>query len=321
MTRFNKISWALLVGLLVALPVHAQQFVYSTAAPLSATGAGTAIAEFTGASVHTINWTTTGSPTGCTIQLETSTTATGAFSLVGAAQTCTSSGSYTLSGSTANFYRVNLTTLSGGTNPTVAYTYFGSPNSTTTFTDGTFFVPETACSGATSGTAGSGNATDIVAGSGGARVFRLSATNAGASANTFTCIFQVPSRLTAGKGATITDITFLVSTQTTQPTSITLPTLKSFTAPQATDPETANSATFSTAGGTITQTPTSAQFAAYTAVSAGQFYTVKASLGTPILVNNDLQVFQFVIVFNQSASAASLQETPGFYVHYNTTPI
>lgn len=181
--------------------------------------------------------------------------------------------------------------------------------------DWSMFVPETACGGAVTGTAGSGNATDIVALSGGARVFRLSNTNASGSTNTFTCIFNVPSKITAGHGFTINDITFLVSTQTTQPTSVTLPTLKSFSPPAAVDPETANSATFVTAGGTLTLAPTSAQFAAYTAVAAGQFFSLKISLGTPVLVNTDLQTFQLVIPFVQSASAAGVQETPGFYVH------
>lgn len=188
-------------------------------------------------------------------------------------------------------------------------------------TDYYYWVPESACSGAVTGTGGSGNATDILAGSGGARVFRLSSTNAGASTDTFTCVFVLPSRLTTGKGTTINDITFLVSDQTTMATSVTLPTFKSFTAPAAVDPETANSATFVAAGGTITQAPTSTQFAAYTAVNAGQFYTIKASLGTPVVLNNDLQVFQFVIAIAQSASAAMVLETPGFYVHCTYIPL
>lgn len=187
--------------------------------------------------------------------------------------------------------------------------------------DETFWVPETACSGATSGTAGSGNATDILAGSGGVRVFRLSATNASSSANTFTCVFTVPTKLTSGKGFSITDITILVSTQTTQPTSVTLPTVKQFTVPAAVDPETANSATFTAYCGTITQAPTSAQFAAYTPVSAGQFFSIKATCGTPVFLNTDLQMVQYVIVFNQSASAASLQEVAGLVVHGVRVPL
>ena len=185
-----------------------------------------------------------------------------------------------------------------------------------TITNVGFWVPETACFGGTTGTVGSGNATDILAGSGGARVYRVSATAAGASSNTFTCNFNIPFvKPSAGQAVAITDITFLVSSQTTQPTSITLPTLKSWQPPTPVDPETANSATFVTAGGTLTLAPTSAQFAAYSPVSAGQFFSVKASLGTPIYVTSDLQTFQFVIVFNQSAAAISIQETPGFYVH------
>lgn len=216
---------------------------------------------------------------------------------------------------------VNLATVVCGATTCGTITDTRSASNFPNMSDGYFWVSESACSGATTGTTGSGNATDILAGSGGLRVYRLSATAASSSANTFTCQFSPPSRLTTGKGITINDIVFLVSTQTTQPTTITLPTLKSFVAPVAVDPETANSATFVTAGGTVTQTPTSTQFAAYTAVAAGQFFTVKASLGTPIAANTDLQVFQFVIVFNQSASAISIQETPGFFVHYTNIPL
>lgn len=306
--------------MLIASLVSGQQFIQQSPLPLTATQVSGPILENGGANIHTLIWTTTGSPTGCTIQLENSLTGA-SFSLAGSTQTCTSSGTYTLSGTTANFWHVNLATLSGGTNPTVSFTYLGYPPITGNFTDGFFFVPETSCFGATTGTAGSGNATDILTGSGGVRVYRVSATAASSSANTFTCVFSVPGRLTTGKGITITDVTAVVSCQTTQPTTITLPTLKTFTAPAAVDPETANSATFVTAGGTITQTPTSAQFAAYTPVAAGQFFTVKASLGTPVLVNTDLQTFQFVIVFNQSASAISIQELAGLYVHYNNNPL
>lgn len=188
------------------------------------------------------------------------------------------------------------------------------PTTTTT----AVWIPETACSGATTGTAGAGNATDILAGSGGARVFRLSATNASSSINTFTCVFQIPylKFIQGPIGAvTITSIDVPVSTQTTQPTSITTPTFKSFTLPPPVDPETANSATFVAQGGTITIAPTTAQFAAYTPVSAGQFFNLRVNLGTPEVIGNQWETYQLVLVFNQSASAASLQEIPGFYVN------
>ncbi len=153
-------------------------------------------------------------------------------------------------------------------------------------------------------------------------MFRVSATNASSSANTFTCNFSLPVyRTTTNKGCLLTDITFLVSAQSTIPTSITLPTLKTFSIPAAAASETANSATFVTAGGTLTILPTSANFAALAAVNAGQFYSIKTSLGTPVFVNTDLQQFQYTIVFNQSASAASLQETPGLIAHCTEYPL
>jgi hypothetical protein len=92
-------------------------------------------------------------------------------------------------------------------------------------------------------------------------------------------------------------------------------------APAQGSTETANSATFVTAGGTITIVPTSAQFATFSPVTAGQFYTVDGVLGTPLAISADYTQVQLVIVFAQSASAISIQEFPGFFVHYNYYPL
>lgn len=297
----------------VAQSQFRQSFVFTTA------GARGGVHESSVATTHTVQWTTTATMSACTWQLETSANGTSGWTIMSGTvvNACTSSGTVTYQGQPANYVRINVLSATANTTGKVALTYYGySTVPTSTLTDAYFWVPESACAGATTGTVGSGNATDIVAGgSGGARVYRVSATNASGSANTFTCYFSLPSRLTAGKGFTITDIEFYVSTQTTQPTSITTPTLKASTAPGYADPETASSATFTTVGGTLTLAPTSAQFAAYSAVSAGQWYTLHVILGTPYIMNTDRTMLQFVIVFNQSASAASLQETPGFYVH------
>jgi hypothetical protein len=198
---------------------------------------------------------------------------------------------------------------------TVTYTDLRSTQYFPVVSDWSFWVPESACGGAVSGTGGSGNATDIVALSGGLRVFRLSNTNAGASTNTFTCTFEIPSKVSAGKLAYITDIAFLVSPQTTIPTSIGTPTVKTYTAPAPSATPTANSATFVAYGGTITTVPTSTQFAALSAVNAGQFYTVDVVCGTPAVLPADLTGIQLVIAFGQTASSAGVQETPGFFVH------
>ena len=314
--RLKRLAIAML--LLAGVAFGQQQLTQQTT--LSATGSTPIVSEQGGYAVHTIIWTTTGSPTGCTLALQASSTFTGSYTNVGAAQSCTASGSYTVSGTAPNYANVALSVLSGGTAPTVTITYFALPPLVGNLQDGSFYVPvPTNCIGATSGTAGTGNATSVL--SGGAIVYRLSATAAGASNNTLTCAFQIPSRITAGRQITITDIALEVSAQTTIPTSITLPTVKTWVAPTAASTETANSATFVTSGGTITTIPTSAQFATFTAVTAGQFYTVDIILGTPFAVVSDYTQVQLVIVFAQSASAISIQEFPGFFVHYNYYPL
>ncbi len=312
----------LLASLTIAQRASAQQYVQSqTYTGTTVPGGQGPMVQNSNVTQHSLTWTVTGTVSSCTVVLQTSSDNITYSTMSGsAAKTCTSSGSYTFSGGAATYVRYNISAFSAtGTLQMNYYGYTFVPSFQST--DGYLFVPETACSGAVTGTAGAGNATDIVVGSGGVRVFRLSSTAAGASVDTFTCVFTVPSRLTAGKGVTITDLVFLVSDQTTQATSVTTPTLKSFTAPLAVDPETANSATFVNAGGTITFAPTTAQFAAYTAVAAGQFFTIRAILGTPQVVNTDLQVFQAVFVLSQSASAAMVLETPGFFVHYTNVPL
>jgi len=303
---------------LFAHPAQAQQFVQSitlTSANSTTLALGS-MTQNSGVLSHVLTWTATagtGSISTCTVQLQTAPD-NATWTNVGAAQTCTSSGSYTLTGTSAVYVRLNITSPSMTGNATIQINYYGYTNQVGS-SDNSFFIPaSSACIGSTTGTAGAGNATVVL--SGGAVVYRVSATAASSSANTFTCMLQVPSRTTSGKGITITDIAMLVSTQTTQPTSLTLTTIKSFTPPAASSSMTANSATFVAAGGTISTIPTSAQFAALTAVAAGQFFTIDNVMGTPFTPAADYTTLQLVIVFNQSASAISIQEALGFNVHY-----
>lgn len=309
---------SLLVLSLIARPAYAQQYVQSITLT-SANNATLALGSMTqnsGVLSHVLTWTATagtGSISTCTVQLQTAPDNV-VWTNVGAAQTCTSSGSYTLTGTSAVYVRLNITSPSMTGNATIQINYYGYTNQIGS-SDNSFFIPASGnCIGSTTGTAGAGNATVVL--SGGAVVYRVSATAASGSSNTFTCTFQVPSRTTAGKGVTITDVAMLVSTQTTQPTSLTLTTIKSFVPPAASSSQTANSATFVTSGGTISTVPTSTQFAALTAVAAGQFYTIDNVFGTPFTPAADYTTLQLVIVFVQSASAISIQEALGFNVHY-----
>lgn len=181
-------------------------------------------------------------------------------------------------------------------------------------TSGAFFVPSANCVAAVSGTGGTGNNTIVLDGN--VSALKASSTNASGSTASFTCSFQVPpSSLTAGKGAVLTDVTYLYSVQTTTATSMSASTFKYFQAPAAAASETASSATLVSAGGTLTQTPVvgSANLAA---VSAGQFYSQKVAFGTPEPITTDLKTYVFTFAIGQSASAAQIVTTPGFWVHY-----
>jgi hypothetical protein len=188
-----------------------------------------------------------------------------------------------------------------------------------TWSDASFFVSPSSCVGATTGTAGSGNDTLIVDGS--VPALKISATSAAASVNTFTCTIQVPTtRSTSGTGVTVTSINAQYSVQTTTATSQTLSTLATFTSPAPAASETASSATLVAAGGTITQVPVVGS-ANLTAVSAGQYYTSQAKLGTPFTFNTPDQTLVFTFVISQSASAAQIVTLAGLWVNAYSTSI
>jgi hypothetical protein len=99
-----------------------QKYTWTT---LSTTGSTATLA--TGSNdKHTVSAVVTGSPSGCSIQLEGSLDATNWANLSGA-QDCTASNPYVfhVAERVIIYVRVNLTTLSGGTAPTVTASYAG----------------------------------------------------------------------------------------------------------------------------------------------------------------------------------------------------
>jgi len=180
--------------------------------------------------------------------------------------------------------------------------------------DGYALVPPAACvANVSSGTAATGNNTFIVDGSVPALEGK---TTAAAATLQFVCNIDLPTRLTSGKGIVINDLTFLYSQQGTNTTlSMSTPTLNSFTAPVAGTSETASSATLVAAGGTLAPVPVVAS-ANLTAVSAGQYYSEKIGLGTPVSFAN-LQNLVLNQAFANSGSVAMLITTPGVIVHYS----
>lgn len=290
---------------------------YVQTSTLSATGVTNGVSEASAVAVHVLSWVTTGSPTGCTIQLESASTFSGSYTLIGSAQTCTSSGNYVLTGTTANFVHVNLATLSGGSSPTVTYTYSGVPPQyaqTGTLTDGEAYIPLTNCFEVASANAGANDGKIVVSGSMASLTGQVTTTG-----NTqFTCTFALPpNRVTANKQITITDLTWLVGTVTTQPTSITNVTFKTHQPPAAAASEVLASATLVDAtGGATTLLPTSAQFAGFAVGAAGQAWNIKETFTTNPTVAST-QLFTATITFNQSAAAAMVTPLFGLVVHYN----
>ena len=119
----------LLLGLLFAA-LSAAQSVSNRAAlvsfgTMSAAAASNSVNVSTLApSKHTLQAIVTGSPTGCQIQLEGSLDNVNWFNLSGS-QVCTANLQISVTERPESYIRVNLTTLSGGTSPTVTVTYTG----------------------------------------------------------------------------------------------------------------------------------------------------------------------------------------------------
>jgi len=127
-----------------------------------------------------------------------------------------------------------------------------------------------------------------------------------------TCDLTLPSRITAGKGAVLTDVEFLYGAQTTAISSIAAATVKTVTYPASTASGDAAAGTVAAAGGTYTVTPSTLQKSTTT---TGQCYNEKVAFGTPIPVNTDNQVVTFDQVFTNSA-AATVYQVCGLLVHY-----
>ena len=73
---------------------------------------------------HTLQYITTGSPSSATLRLEGSIDNVNWFDLSGT-QNCASSGMFHVVNKIVLYLRVNLLSLSGGTDPTVTCTYLG----------------------------------------------------------------------------------------------------------------------------------------------------------------------------------------------------
>lgn len=177
--------------------------------------------------------------------------------------------------------------------------------------DGSFFVPPSACWFIN--TTYTGTPAFLVLGASNVPVLNQT-TNSTSGTETLTCWIDVPTRLTSNKGAVIKDITTYYGLQTTAITSVSTATLGTITFPVAAATETASTVTPVAAGGTITNTTVTSGLGTTT---AGAFWSIKSTLGTPLAVTSDLTRIVFTLPFVSTNAGVLTLNTPGLQVHYN----
>lgn len=190
------------------------------------------------------------------------------------------------------------------------------------------FVPaQTACVSSVSGnsTGTNGNTT---AGASGLPVVQAQTSNVGTNTHTYTCHIPLDSRTTSGKGISISDVTFLYGVQTTGLgtqvnvlasgtfngsqvfSSISYPAAGASETPSTVTPARADS-------GSMVVTPAVASFNVAT-TTAGAFYSAKFAPAAAIAVNTDVQEMLFTVSLLNTATSATITNTPGFFVHYKS---
>lgn len=185
-----------------------------------------------------------------------------------------------------------------------------SPVTQLTNTDGYFFVSPVGCGKLATTTTTTDNGM-VTAAAG--NVVHQFTTNTTGGTTEITCPILVPSRLTSGKGITVNSVSLLYGVQTTAISSIAAATINSVTYPTSTAGGAAAAGTVvTTAGGTLTVTPTSLQTATTT---TGTCYNEQITLGTPYNIVTDNVGLSVDQVFTNSA-AATVYQVCGVIVRY-----
>ncbi len=209
------------------------------------------------------------------------------------------------------------------------WTMQGSASSFT-FTDGAFFLPPSACVSSVSGN-GTGTNGLTTVGASVTPVMQAQTTATGTNTHTYVCQITVPARLTALKGIAITDVTFFYGVQTTalgtQVATLASGTMNSslvfskIALPVAAASETASTVTPVRAdSGTLVITPVVASFNTGT-TTAGAFFSVKFTPASAIAMTTDLQTLLLTVSLLNTATSATITNTPGLLVHYTAVPL
>lgn len=152
----------------------------------------------------------------------------------------------------------------------------------------------------------------------------------GTNTHNYFCHIPLPSKTTANKGVVnVLDATFLYGVQTTalgtQVATLSSGTLnsvavfQSFTAPAAGASETQSAAMARADSGSSVFTPAVASFNTGT-TTAGQFFSEKFAPGSVLSLNTDLTDLTLNVALLNTATSATITQTPGFFVHYAFIP-
>lgn len=195
--------------------------------------------------------------------------------------------------------------------------------------DAYVFIGPGECNGSVSGNATGTNGLTTLGTAPSIPVVQDDTSVTGTNTHYYTCTIPVPSRTNAVKAAYVVDVQFYYGVQTTglgtQVAVLASGTLNGKTvfqtigypAAAASETPTGLAEAARADSGTLTITPVVAS-ANVATTTAGEFYTMTLAPASPIAISTDRTQYLFTVSLLNTATSATITNTPGFLVHYRT---
>lgn len=195
--------------------------------------------------------------------------------------------------------------------------------------DSFVFLPATACASSVSGNSTGTNGFSSLGTAPSIPVANAQTSASGTNTHYFTCNLTLPTRTNPTKGAQVVDVEFYYGVQTTglgtQVNTLASGTLNSVAVfryidyPVAAASETPTGLAEATRAdaGTLVITPVVSSFNVAT-TTAGEFYSAKFIPATPVNVTTDRRQLLFTASLLNTATSATITNSPGLLVHYRT---
>lgn len=198
--------------------------------------------------------------------------------------------------------------------------------------DAYLWVDSTACNSSVSGNSTGTNGATVVGTAPSLPVVQAQTSASSTNTHYFVCSIPPPSRLNTIKASYVVDAEFYYGVQTTglgtQVATLASGTMNSKTVfqkivypvPGASETATGLTEAVRADAGTLLINPVVASFNVAT-TTAGEFYSVKFTPATPIAMATDHQQLFLVVSLLNTATSATITNSPGFLVHYRTLSI